>query len=146
MQSLKKYIHRATFPKLYRSYYPHRSRDSVSPICGIFLVSFLVSFIEILYRHISKTNILTLLKIWGLRFCRKNVNYDNWNGKKTIKYQISPKFLITFSFYRCDMILTWYLHSIYMVYILYGVCRWNYPFFLLVCTFKDQNFVENLTD
>ena len=26
----------ATSPKLYRSYYPHRSRDSMSPVCGIF--------------------------------------------------------------------------------------------------------------
>ena len=26
----------ATSPKLYRSYYPHRSRELVSPVCGIF--------------------------------------------------------------------------------------------------------------
>ena len=28
-------INHATSPKLYRSYYPHRSRDSLSPVCGI---------------------------------------------------------------------------------------------------------------
>ena len=27
----------ATSPKLYRSYYPHRLRELVSPVCGIFL-------------------------------------------------------------------------------------------------------------
>ena len=25
-------------PKLYRSYYPHRSRELVSPVCGIFFL------------------------------------------------------------------------------------------------------------
>ena len=30
-------INHATSPKLYRSYYPHRSRDSLSPVCGIFI-------------------------------------------------------------------------------------------------------------
>ena len=30
-------INHATSPKLYRSYYRHRSRDSFSPVCGIFL-------------------------------------------------------------------------------------------------------------
>ena len=34
---LKK-INHATSQKLYRSYYPHRSRDSLSPVCGIFLL------------------------------------------------------------------------------------------------------------
>ena len=29
-------INHATSPKLYRSYDPHRSRDSLSPVCGIF--------------------------------------------------------------------------------------------------------------
>ena len=29
-------MNHATSPKLYRSYNPHRSRDSVSPVCGIF--------------------------------------------------------------------------------------------------------------
>ena len=32
----KKKKNHATSPKLYRSYYPHRLRDSVSPVCGIF--------------------------------------------------------------------------------------------------------------
>ena len=32
----KKYIYYAISPKLYWCYYPHRSRDSVSPVCGIF--------------------------------------------------------------------------------------------------------------
>ena len=27
----------ATYPKLCWSYYPHRSRDSLSPVCGIFI-------------------------------------------------------------------------------------------------------------
>ena len=31
----------ATSPKLHRSYYPHRSRDSVSPVCGIFYFNIL---------------------------------------------------------------------------------------------------------
>ena len=31
-------INHATSPKLYRSYYLHRSRDSLSPVCGIFFV------------------------------------------------------------------------------------------------------------
>ena len=29
-----------TSPKLHRSYYPHRSRDSLSPVCGIFVLLF----------------------------------------------------------------------------------------------------------
>ena len=29
-------VNHATFPKLYWSYYPHRSRELVSPVCGIF--------------------------------------------------------------------------------------------------------------
>ena len=29
-------LHHATSPKLYWSYYPHRSRDSLSPVCRIF--------------------------------------------------------------------------------------------------------------
>ena len=29
-------INHATSPKLYRSYYPHQLRDSLSPVCGIF--------------------------------------------------------------------------------------------------------------
>ena len=32
-----------TSPKLYRSYYPHRPRELVSPVCGIFLIVTLVS-------------------------------------------------------------------------------------------------------
>ena len=31
-------INNATSPKLYWSYYPHRSRDSLSPVCGIFFL------------------------------------------------------------------------------------------------------------
>ena len=44
-------INHATSPKLYRSYYLHRSRDSLSPVCGIFcnsygdLCAFCVKFI-----------------------------------------------------------------------------------------------------
>ena len=34
-------INHATSPKLYWSYYPHRSRDSLSPVCGIFNQSLL---------------------------------------------------------------------------------------------------------
>ena len=30
-------INHATSSNLYRSYYPHRSRDALSPVCGIFL-------------------------------------------------------------------------------------------------------------
>ena len=30
-------VNHATSPKLYRSHYPHRSRELVSPVCGIFL-------------------------------------------------------------------------------------------------------------
>ena len=30
--------HAATSSKLYRSYYPHRSRELVSPVCGIFAI------------------------------------------------------------------------------------------------------------
>ena len=30
-------MNHATSPKLYRSYYPHQSRDSLSAVCGIFL-------------------------------------------------------------------------------------------------------------
>ena len=36
----KIYIYLATSPKLYRSYYPHRLRHSLSPVCGIFLLVF----------------------------------------------------------------------------------------------------------
>ena len=32
-------INHATSPKLYWSYYPHRSRDSLSPVCGIFFIT-----------------------------------------------------------------------------------------------------------
>ena len=39
-QPLKKEeTNHATSPKLYRSYYPHRSRELVSPVCGIFQVA-----------------------------------------------------------------------------------------------------------
>ena len=37
-------INHATSPKLYRSYYPHRSRDSLSPVCGIFKASALWAY------------------------------------------------------------------------------------------------------
>ena len=33
-------INHATSPKLYRSCYPHRSRDSLSPVCGIFYLEY----------------------------------------------------------------------------------------------------------
>ena len=33
-------VNHATSPKLYRSYYPHRSRELVSPVCGIFFFKF----------------------------------------------------------------------------------------------------------
>ena len=33
-------INHLTSPKLYRSYDPHRSRDSMSPVCGIFFFIF----------------------------------------------------------------------------------------------------------
>ena len=32
------FFYHATSPKSYGSYYPHRSRDSFSPVCGIFVV------------------------------------------------------------------------------------------------------------
>ena len=41
-------INHATSPKLYRSYYPHRSRDSLSPVCGIFSSSFDFSPLDML--------------------------------------------------------------------------------------------------
>ena len=33
-------INHATSSNLYWSYYPHRAREVVSPVCGIFLVQF----------------------------------------------------------------------------------------------------------
>ena len=33
-------INHATYSNLYRSYYPHRSRELVSPVCGIFFRGF----------------------------------------------------------------------------------------------------------
>ena len=33
-------INHATSPKLYRSYDPHRSRDLMSPVCGIFFYKY----------------------------------------------------------------------------------------------------------
>ena len=40
-------INHATSPKCYRSYYPHRSRDSLSPVCGIFFINFLDQVVKL---------------------------------------------------------------------------------------------------
>ena len=45
-QPLSKKNH-ASSQKLYRTYYPHRSRDSVSPVCGIF-----VSYLKVSVKNI----------------------------------------------------------------------------------------------
>ena len=51
-------INHATSSNLYRSYYPHRSRELVSPVCGIFLISFLCSAIISIYPNYSVTIVL----------------------------------------------------------------------------------------
>ena len=56
-----------TSPKLYRCYYPHRSRDLVSPVCGIFL--------NVLVKTYGLFKILTFVpKLFDLNFKRKEKN------------------------------------------------------------------------
>ena len=53
MTFLKKQIEKnhATTQKLCRSYYPHRSRDSLSPVCRIFFFFFSSQFITVYRFH-----------------------------------------------------------------------------------------------
>ena len=46
---VKKKINHATSSNLYRLYYPNRSRELVSPVCGIFILRVLVPFPQILF-------------------------------------------------------------------------------------------------
>ena len=43
-------INHATSPKLYWSCYPHQSRDSLSQVCGIFLVINMLCLLIVLYQ------------------------------------------------------------------------------------------------
>ena len=47
-----------TSPKLYWSYYPHRSRDSLSPVCGIFVYLFTVMTRKVVKSTTTFTQIL----------------------------------------------------------------------------------------
>ena len=42
-------INHATSPKLYRSYYSHRSRELVSSLCGIFHLDLLVDWLVLIF-------------------------------------------------------------------------------------------------
>ena len=64
-------INNATSSNLYRSYYPHRSRDLVSPLCRIFFFLFYYFFLKA-RMHISM--VLVLLSASVERFgvsCRR---------------------------------------------------------------------------
>ena len=50
---LNNYGKYATSSNLYRSYYPHRSRELVSPVCGIFINYFILNFVKLLAYNIS---------------------------------------------------------------------------------------------
>ena len=72
--SKKNYNH-ATSQKLYQSYYPHRLKDSVSPVCGIFFNYFL----ELLGTHTHSSLPLSLNHILESAKCFKNEGMANLN-------------------------------------------------------------------
>ena len=41
----------------YRCYYPHRSRDALSPVCGIFLFSFFLNFISVVVFFLNMSHV-----------------------------------------------------------------------------------------
>ena len=103
-------INHATSPKLYRSYYPHRSRDSLSPVCGIFcLISGFVQILRIL-RH-SEHGILVVVCL-------------GWHELGS-KYW----FLSVFFLYRSISILPFFIsHEVSKNWIDFFRVKWHFSF------------------
>ena len=77
--------------------------------------------------------LVLLLKIFEIILCGKNVIYIKVEiAAKLSKSQISPKCCSFHSFCRCNIIFTWYLHSIYMTYIPFRIYRILCFYFLFV--------------
>ena len=57
-----------TPPKKYWSYYPHRSRDSVSPVCRIFLVLLIVSVL--LSAFVERVSVSRMRDFLGRLYCK----------------------------------------------------------------------------
>ena len=65
--SKKKEINHSTSPKLYWSYYAHRSRDSLYPLCGIFKILFYMIFFPLGPLTLNTTKNIHLN--WGVPKC-----------------------------------------------------------------------------
>ena len=86
-------INHATFPKLYRSYYPHRSRNYLSPVCRIFLKS--APVLEVVLRM----HFFLFFSFFSSEICI-------WNYKSSKNY----------------IIWYYWKKKIFFVYILFGCC------------------------
>ena len=75
----KNNLNHATSPKLYRSYYPHWSRELLSPVCGIFFTNSSIS-----------VGVCGCISVWSVRDCllyfsRPLQQPALWTGKSVIR-------------------------------------------------------------
>ena len=86
-------MNHATSPKLYRSYYPCRSRDSLSPVCGIFS-----SAVQLTAHGTLHIAVETVLHCFGLKIATADLNcyvqlcvrHLFWDPKKTPDKRQAP--------------------------------------------------------
>ena len=84
---------------------------------------------------LEKMFFLWTLKIWELEFFRKSAKFTRerkktWNCTRLRESNIKPICILFLSFGRCYIILSCYLHSIYLVFIYFALfpCYINYVF------------------
>ena len=82
-------INHLTSPKLYRSYDPHRSRDSLSPVCGIFFIQSGVSQFD---EQAGSKKIMILIFCFSLKTLKQMFVTD-----KSINLTLFAKSFLIFS-------------------------------------------------
>ena len=80
--------------------------------------------------RVAKSNFFVNSENLGIRIWRKNcVNYDKIeNAARLRKSHIYPKCIVFLPFDRCYRILPCYLHSSYIICIIYRLRRWYFKF------------------
>ena len=80
-------INQATYPKQYRSVYPHRSRNCLSPLCGIFFFSFSLTIFHLnLSLGTSQSNRIEKQTQDRMQDQLKyNMSFPNYNNKNPCK-------------------------------------------------------------
>ena len=80
-------VNHAASPKLYRSYYPYRSRELVSPVCGIFhcrLHSVRVRYKSIIVYNVQYTVYSIQCKVYSAQCTVHSVQYTVYSVQCTV--------------------------------------------------------------